>query len=507
MSLEVSYSPLVERTAQRILEQLQSGRFIPEEPLPTHRAWAKELNVSHFTVSKAMEALKERDVVESSEGSYTFMRRPVSYETASVVTANSEMTDVQLSLWYNGVKNVRRLRQSIVRQRFQNEFSAKNPHVQFKEARFELPFDKFRSQLLEGFLQGDGPIVGELPQTYLEFLSAHHSLGDFPVDDERARYFDALDDPFKEHVYEDGKCQFVPFSCSFSYLVCNKSLMKEAGLDPNVEFRSWSHFADVCEGLKKKHGFEPFHVSEMGLFWLLSQWIYQSMPDLPKGGRLPLIDWQSDVALKGFNFLKEMLFERKLIKVKDIDMISQTSPFLAGKVPIVLSEIMLSSALELNHAEAFSVKLHPPGPAGHKLSLMNAAGWVMNANASPLAQRCAGEYILDWESWVHMRDGGAAMRKMGVAPSLISLFKDGRKDGFHSDKVPKAWKRTFEDAKEYGRWEASDSDFVISALRPVLRAQLRGEAAPNANEILKHFMLAQYDAGILGSAHEGSVPC
>ena len=157
---------------------------------------------------------------------------------------------------------------------------------------------------------------------------------------------------------------------------------------------------------------------------------------------------------------------------------------------------MLAAALELDQAESFTLKAFPPGPNGIPLSLMNTVGWVVNANADEATQRVAGEYIFSWEKWLRTKDGGGTMRRLGVAPGLISLFKDSKRDQFYSDKLPTDWSRTIASLKECGRSEASNSALVSAALTPVLLAEFQRGLPVNTRMLLKHLMLAQYDAGI-----------
>lgn len=443
-----------------------------------------------------MDLLKNQGVVESTEGSYTFLKA-TGVEKFAVARATQTPGDAEISLWFNKQDTVRQIRRAIVRQRFQNEFSKEMPWTQFSEKKFNLSFSEFRARLLEGFLTENGPTLGEFPQTYLDFLDSYDVLGEL-APKEAEEYLDLIDERYLEHSFVRGACRFLPFGCSYSYLVCNRELFREAGVDPDEEFKSWSDFAEKCEQLKKTYGAEALQVSENGLFWLLSQWIYQADSSLPEKGRLPLIDWQGEAARVGMKFLIEMIFERKLIRVINSCRLAQTSPFLAGQVPIALEEIMLSVALELDQTEAFTIKAFPPGPGGSPLSLMNTVGWVADANSSIATQRRAGEYILSWEKWLHVGEGGAAMRRLGVAPSLTPLLKDPCKDRFYSEKLPSDWRRTFHSLKEYGRWEASDSDLVSRVLTPILLSKFQTEDAPPCtNTLLKHLMLAQYDAGIL----------
>ncbi|MBE2205554.1 MAG: GntR family transcriptional regulator [Chthoniobacterales bacterium] len=495
MQCSAPNSPLLKRTTQRILEELESGRYRRDEPLPSRREWARGLNVSHFTVGRAMDLLKSRGLIESREGSYTFLSPSAGGESLSVLRKDSALGEIHL--WANCKRSTRRMKQAIVRRRFQKNFGKTTPAARFFNEKFDVPFSDFLSRQLENFIQGEHPTLAEFPQTYLEFLNDYKAPGVLDSG-EAGRYLDLLNDKYLEHSFVDGKCRFLPFGCSYSHLVCNAEIFRQAGLNPDAEFQSWDDFADQCERLKAIHGVEPLHVSGRGLFWLLTHWVYQADPALPARGRLPLIDWQSKSARVGMDFLLEMFFDRKLIRlVNSSNRLAQISPFLAGQVPMVLEEIMLSAAVELDQTALFTLKALPIGPNSSPFSLMNTVGWVVNANADEMARRCAGQYIFEWERWIHDGEGGATMRRQGVAPSLNSLFKDPDKDRFYSDKLPENWKRTYRDLEECGRWEASDSDLVAGALIPILQDEFQKDRPVSSETLLKHLLLAQYDAGIL----------
>ena len=480
-------SPLVERTAQRIILSLKDKGHPIETPLPTNRQWAEELRVSHFTVSKAMKLLKQQGLVESTEGSYTFLKP----QGAEEVGGESP----HITMWFNSNRNVRRMRQGIIRSRFQKGFAAERPGMKFSERDFNLSMTEFFTQMLAAFVQGKDPVLAEFPQTYLEFLEAQDVLSPFPRE-EGADYLDEIDERFLEHAMEDGQCRFLPFACTYSYLVCNRTLMRKAGLEPEEEFSSWDDLAQKCERMKTALGGEPIHVSENGLLWLLLHWIYQADEALPATGRLPLVNWQSTAARAGMDFFLEMVFDRQLVRVNCGGKFSLSSPFLAGKVALSLEEIMLSTALELDHASDFTIKPVPPGPNGIPLSLMNTVGWTVNAHADKVAQQRAWEYILAWERWLHLGEGGEAMKRLGVAPGLFSLLKNPEKDQFSSRKIPPDWQTAFRQIRRHGRWEASDCGMMRAVQAPLLRAEVQKGHKPDPQTLLTHLMLAQHEAGI-----------
>ncbi|MBI4025657.1 MAG: substrate-binding domain-containing protein [Verrucomicrobia bacterium] len=63
------------RICDRLAHELVRGKYSLHKPLPTHRQWAKEFGVSTFTVCNALEELKTAGIIESAEGSRTFLRQ------------------------------------------------------------------------------------------------------------------------------------------------------------------------------------------------------------------------------------------------------------------------------------------------------------------------------------------------------------------------------------------------------------------------------------------------
>lgn len=495
MSDSLMVTPLVERTARRIAVVLESREFGVEEPLPTRRQWAKELMVSHFTVGKAMEVLRRQGVIESTEGSYTFLK------AGNRPRHEQPHPDMELSLWFNTQHNVRRARQAIVRKRFQKNFVADKPGLRFSEQHFAMPMTEFFAQMFLSFVRGHGPVIAEFPQTYLDFLSSHGALATFPVEDGQD-YLDLMEPRFLDHSMTGESCQFLPFVCTYSFLVCNRELMLKSGIDPEESFDSWKDFTEKSGRLRDALGVEPLHMSEENLLWLLTHWIYQADSTLPDGGRMPMVDWESEAAREGMDFLLDMVFEHRLIRVEKYnDQLSLASPLWAGRVPMALGDSMLATAVELGRASDFTIKALPSRKNGVPFSLMNVAGWTVSAQADKATQRRAWQYILAWENWLHLGEGGESMRRLGVAPGLCSLFKDPGQDRFHSGKVPEDWRRVFQEIRGVARWEAPDSGMMRQVLSPLLRSELQKNRRPDTRTLLTHLMLAQHDAGILISPH------
>jgi GntR family transcriptional regulator len=67
--------PLYHQIQQRLLEQIQSGAFKPNEPIPSIQKIAAHMGVSQMTVRQAVKSLCELGVIYSRQGKGTFISR------------------------------------------------------------------------------------------------------------------------------------------------------------------------------------------------------------------------------------------------------------------------------------------------------------------------------------------------------------------------------------------------------------------------------------------------
>lgn len=69
--------PLYERVRQSIAASITDGTYSPGDKLPSEARMAEELGVNRLTVRRAIEALAHAGVVESRQGSGTFVSAPI----------------------------------------------------------------------------------------------------------------------------------------------------------------------------------------------------------------------------------------------------------------------------------------------------------------------------------------------------------------------------------------------------------------------------------------------
>lgn len=90
----MSRKPLYRQIADRILEQIQQGELKPGDALPTESALQATFNVSRVTVRQALKQLTEQHIVESIQGSGTYVKAErVNYDIYQLTSFYEKLAD------------------------------------------------------------------------------------------------------------------------------------------------------------------------------------------------------------------------------------------------------------------------------------------------------------------------------------------------------------------------------------------------------------------------------
>lgn len=90
----MSRKPLYRQIADRILQQIQQGELRPGDALPTESALQAEFGVSRVTVRQALRQLTEQQVVESIQGSGTYVKEErVNYDIYQLTSFYEKLAD------------------------------------------------------------------------------------------------------------------------------------------------------------------------------------------------------------------------------------------------------------------------------------------------------------------------------------------------------------------------------------------------------------------------------
>ncbi len=484
---QVACSPLIERTVSRLRRELASGRFQPDAPLPTHRQWAQRLKVSHFIVGRAMEILKQEGVVESQEGSYTYLM-----SVPPAAPAKSPAATVHV--WDCGRRDLRKLRQGIVRARFHQQFRRQNPGIQVSERSLDVAIQEFEATLIESLLAGAEPTLGRTRQTYLPLLVEQAGITAFDpslVADHVAQLAPAC----VATCTRGGRLVMLPTNWSASLMIYSPARLAAAELDAHRPPQDWGELFDYCLRLSQLDGGRPsLHVLSVGdLVWWLMQLTYQCLPGT-RDATLSGVDWNSAAARKAVEFVVK-LCAQGLLKVHECSGVEVASAMLAGHIPLLVDSGAVASQIALlGEAGRLPIALLPRGPNGQPLSLLNCGGWVLNAHASAAEQDAATRYAMEWEQWL-TAEGGTEMERLGVSASLLPVRRAGDRRS-----LPAAWCDTIEQLMDYGRWEPAQADWEKSVLSHGLETVVRPGQPVLAEQLVQQLRLQKLETSLGHSA-------
>jgi DNA-binding FadR family transcriptional regulator len=495
MALVSTSSPLVERAVARLRGTLQGGRYESGRPLPSHRAWARELGVSTFTIHRAMEVLKAEGLVESEEGSYTFLRGGLNFGGSE---AESVRTTVKL--WVSGRRDFRKLRQAIGRHRFQSAFLKRHPGAVLKEMVATSTWEAYEAELVDLLVRGAGPTLGSTKMTWLPFLADHGALATWEGSPALEAFFAGMDPqvaPLCRVPTAPSGIFMVPTTVSRLGFLLNREDFARAGLDPEKGLGDWESFHDTARQLSRSmNGAPALHLRGWGeAIWWLMQLAVQA------GGHAgAATDWEGTAMREAIEFFLAM--EREgCVRVHEDDPALFPAKCLGGGMPICLDSIA-SEILHLGEAERFALVPPPAGAKGRAASLMNVTGWFLNAHASEGEKKLAAEYALEYERWLHEGEGGRQMEDLGVTAPVWSLRRQPQADRYLAQKMPVAWRAGLERICGDAVVESPGADVDKLVLAPVLREILHSTEKSDPAFFQDQLRLAHQQFGLPGVGSE-----
>jgi ABC-type glycerol-3-phosphate transport system substrate-binding protein len=501
MKEAVAESPLVQVVRGKFLRELSSGRYPLNEPLPTHRQWAKRFRVSTATVRRALELLKVERIIESAEGSYTFLRAVPSPSLLERQQAKDALP-IRVSFWAHDRKDFSKMRQAIVRHRFQQEFRKTHPQVEFDEQQIERRSNEVQTMLVQSVMNGSEPTLAGFTQTCLPFLHDHGAIAPVTRDvaagskRELEAYLARLKPRYLRACSRHGNLLLLPDSATHTLLLYNKDFFRRARLDPNRPPRDWEELRNFAQIISRAHDGQPsLHLAgTSGLATWLMHLTYQALPRLD-GETLPAVDWASNAAKQAIEYFVDLYSTRKLLAMHVRDQNTFFARNLSGEFAMQVMEFgSIAHIVMLGRTDQFGIAPIPEGPNGRAVSLANCGGWGVNAHATREQQQATLVYALAWERWLHEGDGGALMKRLGVAPSLWSLIADRAADRFTAQ-LPADWLRTIEQIEASSQWEAPEADWKKLTLGRALEEMLHEGQTLSVRRMMELFSLQEKEAG------------
>ena len=90
----MGHKPLYRQIADRIREQIARGELKPGDALPTESALQTEFGVSRVTVRQALRQLVEQQILESIQGSGTYVKEErVNYDIFQLTSFDEKLSD------------------------------------------------------------------------------------------------------------------------------------------------------------------------------------------------------------------------------------------------------------------------------------------------------------------------------------------------------------------------------------------------------------------------------
>lgn len=90
----MGHKPLYRQIADRIREQITCGELKPGDALPTESALQTEFGVSRVTVRQALRQLVEQQILESIQGSGTYVKEErVNYDIFQLTSFDEKLSD------------------------------------------------------------------------------------------------------------------------------------------------------------------------------------------------------------------------------------------------------------------------------------------------------------------------------------------------------------------------------------------------------------------------------
>ena len=446
-------TPLGRRVHAEILREITSDRYQSGQRLPTHREWARRLEVSTATVHRVMREMRKEGLVESEEGSYTFLRAPHRATPSPRLPRTVEVT-----LWPQGGSDVRKLRYAIARHRFQKQFGVRFPEVRVKERQISSS-EESATVVLRAALSDPEPTVAHTRSTLLPLLAENGNaprLRHVVALDGKRNLGETLDDYLgamrpglfsRENSWEDG-VRLLPTSASQFFLLFHKGALEAAGVASDRLPSDWEGFADLLGRISARNGGAPaLHFPDAGSVALfLAQLAVNNGVSFASSAPL----WETPSARPSVDFLHRLLGAGGLARVHQGSFLPFVAELMEGRYPVVADVHSAGVVAFLGAGDQFVPALVPAGPAGRATSLRNVSGWFLNSNAAEEQQVASLAYALEWERWLHEGEGGSQMLRLGVWPSLFPLLRTG--DRFALEALPREWRPVLEQAEAASVW-------------------------------------------------------
>ncbi len=240
---------LVKNHVREVVDRSSPGdQILPELKL------AKKLNVSHSTVRRALDDLVDEGLLMRKHGSGTYVNEiaklrgrtgKAALSLASFFRTKTGTPEVQLQkdlrfATYESAKEIALYHDLI------DEFEVANPGYHFKlDSHPARNFPEYFHEIEAG----NGPDLLYMNQSHLFWLIRNRYI--LPMDEYAGSSFDNLDPFVRRAITYQGKTWIMPKNLHVFYLLYNKRLFDEAGLEYPSPNWTWTDYLDAAKALTR----------------------------------------------------------------------------------------------------------------------------------------------------------------------------------------------------------------------------------------------------------------
>lgn len=249
-----------------LIEQIQNGKYLPGDAIPSDNELMHSLCVSKSTITQALKGLESDGYIIRQQGKGSFVRDCSEKKIVlSVYLCPMEQGEAQF--WENLV----------------SEFNQTNSGFQVDATFLSNEKAPLRDALLQSFVSGNAPDILSLDGPDVAYWAYMKSL--LPFDDYLDKNFlDSFLDPILEQGHFDGKLYHLGYTESTLCILYNKKLFESLHIcipQHLNEAWSWDEFLHVCKTIKEQSDI-PYPLlidSGRGLSSKSGEWLsYSGLP-------------------------------------------------------------------------------------------------------------------------------------------------------------------------------------------------------------------------------------
>ena len=229
----------------------------------------------------------------------------------------------------------------------------------------------------------------------------------------------------------DGKIYGIPNSMYVMGLLYNKTLYRDAGLDPEKPPANWDEFAQYAQKLTKPDK-NQYGYTILGMEWAdwwFEYYVWQAGGDLTTrndDGTVTL-DFSKQPAVTALQFYKDLKWKYKVVQKNVVQSYQDNyNDFFQGRSAMILGSSdgfgsLVQNGMDLND---IGFAPFPVGPSGQAPSQMGGAYWIVNPKTSKEKQDAAIKYIEFRQSKEVLEKILQFQSDNGILPNLLTVRKD-----------------------------------------------------------------------------------